>query len=210
MNMRSHHQGFTLLELMIAMSIFAIMSTVAYLGLDSIMRSDIANKQQLEQIGQLQRSLMFLERDLRQAQPRKARISYDQVLDDILLGVDTSRLLELTVGGHQVLNPESMRSSMQRVRYGLEDNVLYRYQWTHVDYSEAEEPLKMRLLEQVDSINFVWLGKEGKPKQDQSEQSSLSSAELVASPPIMPVALQLELEHQTMGRIIRLLPVYSQ
>jgi len=207
MMMANSQKGFTLLELMIAMSVFAIMSTVAYMGLDSIMRSDAANKKQLESIGQLQRAFMFLERDLRQAQPRKARISYDQVLNEMLLGRDVGNLLELTVGGNPVFSDVVMRSSMKRIRYVLEDEVLYRYQWQHVDYSEAQEPLKMKLLDQVQSVNFVWLDENGKPKLNQYENQGGASGATNAHG-ALPTAIQLEIEVESMGKIVRLLPVY--
>lgn len=200
-------KGFTLLELMIAMSVFAIMSTVAYMGLDSIMRSDAANKKQLESIGDLQRAFMFLERDLRQAQPRKARISYGQVLGEMLVGRDVNQLLELTVGGNPVFSDKAKRSSMKRIRYVLEDEVLYRYQWQHVDYSEAQEPLKMKLLERVQAMNLVLLDENGKPKSNQSENST-GVPETTNAQGTLPAAVQLEIELENMGKIIRLLPVY--
>jgi len=66
-------RGFTLLELVLAVAVFAVMSTVAYSGLRAVLVSDTLTRERAEMLAELQVTLAVLERDLLQIAPIEPR-----------------------------------------------------------------------------------------------------------------------------------------
>ena len=62
--------GFTLLELLVAIVIFSLMSVMAYGGLFNVLTGNEVITQQEKSLKELQRTMMFFERDIRQIVPR--------------------------------------------------------------------------------------------------------------------------------------------
>ena len=72
-------------------------------------------------------------------------------------GLDSDGLMEFTRAGNP--NPIAIaRSSLQRVRYDLEEKVLTRNSWALVDHIDLE-PTSMKLLKDVESIELRLLDK---------------------------------------------------
>lgn len=63
-------RGFTLLEIMIALTIFAVISTLAWQILDGAMRTSSATEASAAKLNQLQRAWSLMERDFYQLQAR--------------------------------------------------------------------------------------------------------------------------------------------
>ncbi|NLC01615.1 MAG: type II secretion system minor pseudopilin GspJ, partial [Pseudomonas formosensis] len=63
---RKRQGGFTLLEMLIAMAVFAVMSMVAYQGLRAVLDADHITREQAQRLADLQVTLSVLERDLAQ------------------------------------------------------------------------------------------------------------------------------------------------
>jgi len=191
--MRASNKGFTLLELMIAMTIFSFMSIMAYGGLANVLTSNEVLEEQAERLKELQRTMMFLERDIRQIVSRPAQTGYQQISPAFSYGFDTSGLFEFTRAGNS--NPVGLvRSSLQRVRYDLEEGELIRLSWNLVDHIDAE-PVRMTLIEDVDSLELRMLD-----KGNQWKSNWRSGADI-------PVAVELSFEHKYWGKILRLVPV---
>src|SRR5690606_4493493 len=68
--------GFTLLELLIAAAVFAIMATLAYGGLDALINQRQAAGDSLERLGAVQRGMNLLLRDTAQIVNRPIRGPY--------------------------------------------------------------------------------------------------------------------------------------
>lgn len=66
-------RGFTLLEIMIALTIFAVISTLAWQILDGAMRTSSATDASAAKLNQLQRGWSLMERDFFQLQARAPR-----------------------------------------------------------------------------------------------------------------------------------------
>lgn len=62
--MKRRQQGFTLIEVMVAIMLMAVVSLIAWRGLDSVTRADTHLKASTEQTEELLRSLNQLERDV--------------------------------------------------------------------------------------------------------------------------------------------------
>ncbi len=138
------HQGFTLLEILIALAIFAIMSMMAYAGLAAILDAHAATEPRSEQMAQLQTTLYLLNEDLSQTINRPIR--------DELGGAEPAfsngrgnEILVLTRGvpswsGH------AAAYNLQRVSYRFENGALYRQVWTLPDRTLQTQYRRRKLM----------------------------------------------------------------
>ncbi len=62
--------GFTLLELLVALSIFSIVAVLAYGGLDSVLEQRILTEESAERLATLQKTYLIIQRDIEQLVPR--------------------------------------------------------------------------------------------------------------------------------------------
>lgn len=190
---KKKQSGFTLLELLVAMVIFSLMSIMAYGGLANVITGNEIIAEQEQRLKELQRTMMFLERDLRQIVPRPRSTGYNQFAKAFDYGLDSDGLLEFTRAGNP--NPIAQaRSSLQRVRYDLEDKVLIRKSWALVDHIDLE-PTSMKLLKDVVSLELRLLDK-NKEWQDNWKL-----------PKEVPEAIEITIDHTHWGKIKRLIPV---
>ena len=185
--------GFTLLELLVAMVIFSLMSVMAYGGLSNIITGNEVISSQETRLKELQRTMMFLERDIRQVVPRPRSTGFNQFAKSFEYGLDSEGLIEFTRAGNP--NPvAAARSSLQRVRYELDDNVLIRRSWALVDHIDLE-PTNMNLLNDVESLELRLLDKKNEWQDNWSETKEI------------PNAVEITIEHKNWGKIKRLIPI---
>ena len=112
--------GFTLVEVLVAMVVMAIMSLMAWQGVDGIVRARESNQIRLEQTLRLETVISQWEQDLASLQASKDPASIQESTDVPALTCDgqTLRLTRRTEGGLQVvawsLRPDSSNSMWQR------------------------------------------------------------------------------------------------
>lgn len=152
---RSRHQrGFTLLEVLVAMALFALLAAMAYGTLNQTLLSADILSDRMDRLQALQRTVRMLSDDLQQLAPRPVR---DELGDNYGPSLSTSFqsgfAIELTRGGWN--NPMVLpRSTMQRAAYRIEDDALVRYHWNVLDRTLSNEPVVVTLLEGVESLRF--------------------------------------------------------
>ncbi len=202
MNMAGKRQsGFTLLELLVALGIFALLAAMAYSGLTSVMTARKMTTEHAERLSQLQMAFLWLGRDIEQAINRPIRNEYGEVRP-AMLGVETGRYqLELTHTGWR--NPAGRaRSNLQRVAYGLRDGNLLRVYWNVLDRAQDSAPLESVLLEGVDKLELRFLNDRNQ-WQNSWPRSQLGGVASVTPPRAVEVTLETTAE----GRITRLFRV---
>ena len=189
-------RGFTLLEILIALAIFTLIGLASNAVLTSVLDSNRLSTERFDQLQQLQRAMLTIERDLLQAVPRPIRIegesnntafSGDQhAYESEFYGVGFVR------GGWH--NPQLVlpRSTLQPVVYRVQEGQLQRLYSPFVDNVVGTEPKVKVLLEGVEgfAIEFV-------TTEDEKSDSFAGSD--------LPNAVRLHLNLTAFGEIQRLL-----
>lgn len=181
--MRGHcaqARGFTLLEVLVAISIFALIGIASYRVLSSVMQANERLAGRVEQMRDINRAFWTVQQDVEQLMPRNVRNAdgAPPLTPNYLIVNNESDLpLILTRGGRA--NPLGLqRSSMQRIAYCVDHHpdyeknesphyheerwYLLRYSWARLDGSGAKEnALVQVLLPDVESLNINVLTKNG-------------------------------------------------
>lgn len=149
-------KAFTLLELLVALAIFAVIAVVAYTGLNTVLNVRTQTQSQVEQLAEIQMAALWLRRDMEQCIARSVRDEYGGKLPILQA---SSSYIEFTRAGWS--NPlQRSRSSLQRVAYYLENNRLWRAHWQVLDRAQDSKPQVAAILSQVEELDFRFLDSE--------------------------------------------------
>lgn len=150
-------RGFTLLEVLLAMFLTALVAVLGYTSLTTAIRAAEGHGAQAGRLGEIQAAVSLLERDLRYAQARAITDERGEQQPALMGGEREDVLLALTRGGWH--NPRGLlRSELLRVHYELEGDTLYRAQWTVLDRIEEEDGYsRLPLLNGVQSVSLRFL-----------------------------------------------------
>jgi general secretion pathway protein J len=188
-------EGFTLLELLVALAIFSLIAVMAYGGLETVLRQQTVTEENAESLAQLQKTYLIMQRDIEQAVPRTIR---DEFGDQQAPLIGTT-LFQLTRGGWN--NPANQaRSTLQRVGYSLEDRQLIRYAWLVLDRAQDSAPTRQPLAADIESMQVRYLDEAGKWLDQWPPVQSDSNP--VATPTDFPRAVEITLEHARFGELI--------
>lgn len=158
---RQASHGFTLLELLISITVFAIMSVMAYGGLSNVIDNSKSSKQALSRLQQVQHTMFNIERDFSQIAKRDIRDEYGEVKKYVTAGDDIDQLIELTRSGRR--NPAKiLRSNLLRVAYKIDDGKLTRLYWPQLDRAQGMIPYETILLTNVASAELRFLDTKSK------------------------------------------------
>ncbi len=152
-------RGFTLLELVVAVGIFALMSAIAYGGLLSVLATAGGTEAQSDRLGEIQLAMARLERDVEQLVPRPVRDQFGDLRQALVAGAGGT-VMEFTRAGY--LNPVDLpRSTLQRVQWALDGDTLYRAPWPVLDSpTGAAEPALETVLTEVEELELRFLGRD--------------------------------------------------
>lgn len=155
---RARAAGFTLVELLVALTIFAIMSGAAYRALTAMLESREALHKESRKWRDVSLVVGRLERDLGAALPRRSWGSTGSSLAPLSSNVDSSsgpEGLALTRAGSALL--ENTLSAPQRVAWRLKENRVERLTWSGADAAPREEPTVTAVLSPVTALTFRFL-----------------------------------------------------
>lgn len=197
--------GFTLLELLIAIALFALLGLATYRMLESVLRSDDVIRTQEAQLRQLGRAVWRLEQDLVQAVPRPVRDGFGDEQNAFigqLAGFEGGATLEFTRSGWR--NPTGLlRSNLQRVSWHLSGNSLERQYWTVLDRDVDSEARVQRVLDEVTGLRLRYLDAENS-WHEEWPPFSFGRGNPAEEARRLPVAVEVSFDHQRYGTITRL------
>ena len=148
--------GFTLVEVLIAMAITALMSVVAYTGLSSALSGAESLRSASGLAHDINQTLALLSRDLRQVVNRPVVDEFGQVVPALMGGAMAREPLSLTrAGWHN--SSAAPRSTLQRVRWWLEDDRLWRGYFPVLDRTAGTETVETAILEGVERFELRFL-----------------------------------------------------
>ena len=203
-------QGMSLLEIMVALSIFSIIGLASYQVLSSVMAANLAVKVSADHLERMQKSYAQIERDMEQLVSRRVRFS-DGLGSDALVISEQGQQIELTRGGRDN-SLQFPRSRLLRVRYDLgfnpqddslsrADQQLYlrRLSWPVLDRSSDNDEPYIQLLVPVDALSISAIS--NKDRYDSWPPQELADDERL-------LALSLVINHVDLGELVRLIKVY--
>jgi len=193
----SQQSGFTLFEMVIAVSIFALMGVIAFGGLGQMTRTGQAVADANERLSDLQFAVVYFNREWIQVSPRRIRNQFGD--EEPNIDIDDNVITFTRSGWSNLLGQR--RSTLQRVQYLLRDNKLVRRHWRSLDQGIAEQPIQTVLLDNVESMEVEFQDGNGKSigEWPRGPGSDSESGE--------PILLVFRLELPDVGEITRLLEV---
>lgn len=214
----SSSRGFTLIEVLIAMAITAIVAAMAYTSFNTVLVGSERSQASAERVYAINRAWLFISRDIEQFSARPVRDEFGE-LEPALQGGEAARFpLSLTRSGWH--NPQgNPRPELERVNYRLADGALYRDGYVVLDRSGDTEPREAKLLEGVVDFRLLFLdnaasarslGNGSELDTRQWSDSWVIDTSRPGSLPEPPAALEVSLELEDWGEMRRIyvLPPY--
>lgn len=213
--------GFTLVELLVALFITAIMFAMGYGAVNQAMGNKGAIEEQNRRLLEVQTTMRLMAQDFEQAAPRPIR---DPVAGETWLPAFESQaaaqgtnrqaaLVSVTRNGWA--NPAGIqRPTLQRVSYVLDDKTLHRDHSPVLDATQTDELVRRDLLTNVKSLTLRFM--DGSRKWvDEWPSQSVVSAEPNQGPfrqpeardLARPLAVEVTLELEDWGKIMRIFEI---
>jgi general secretion pathway protein J len=195
-------RGFTLIEMLTAVAIFAIIGIVAYAALDTLLKQQSDLQQRADRFSQLQSAMLILQQDIQQAVARPVRSEYGDVSPAMMFN-EVSRehgllLLSLTRTGYSLPAAQS-HSRLTRIGYRFHDGELQRLVWPVLDRAQDSKPSMHVLLRNVHDLQFRPVESLTTPAIEPGQPEAVIDK--------MPSAVELAIDVDGIGSIRRLLQV---
>lgn len=192
--MRNVARGFTLVEVLVAVFIFALLMTVAYGSVNALLRTRDGLAEQNGRLREVQFAMGLIERDLRSAIARPVREGYGE-REPALIG--TRDAVAFTRAGYA--NPLAQeRARIERVGYAWRDQELSRATFPVLDRTPATAPLARDLLGDVQRIGFRYF--DGRQWREQWPLGHASVRPLRS----LPRAVEFSIETEDFGTFTRM------
>jgi general secretion pathway protein J len=197
-------RGFTLLEVLVAVVVFGIISVLAYGGYNQLIQQSDIVERSASRTRVIQSTVQRMTEDFAMLEPRPIREPIGESLEPALRagGKRVETLADLTRSGWT--NPAGLsRSTLQRVTYCLMDNKLERAYWTALDRTLSTEPTSAVMLDKVRAVSFRFMD-QNQTWHDQWPPLGYSGADAAR---LRPIAVEITLELEDWGKIVRLVEV---
>lgn len=159
----SRRSGFTLVELLVALAIFAILAGFAYRSLDAMLQTRVALEQESRKWRDIALFVARLERDLAAVLPGRTALAPEGTLlmpvSSLVQSTASDTGLSLSRSGSPL--QENALAAPQRVAYRLHDSAVERLSWGGIDAAPRNTPVATPVLKNVKSLSFRFLDVHG-------------------------------------------------
>lgn len=207
--LRRRSSGFTLLEMIVVIGIFALMAAMAYGGLSAVLKTRASLDTSLDRISALQKAYWIMRDDFQNGINRSILDNDDQI-EFALQYVGIDHRVSFTRAGWP--NPLNLpRSTVRRLGYFYDDDKkeLMRRTWPVLDRASRTQPDDTLLLKNVDEVKWRFLDESGQWQDGWPTQSALqtvagtgvavSGASSRTPPP--PLAVELTMRTSDWGKL---------
>lgn len=186
--------GFTLIEIIVALFIFAILAVIATTSLYNVLNARERVEANSQQFAEMQVAVVLMGRDISQSIDRPIINNFNEK-QPAMLGKGTS--VELTRSGFS--NPFSLakRSHLLRVAYAVKQGELIRETWRVLDQAPTTKPDTRVLMKGISSISFRYLAHNNQFYNSWPPGNETNENEL-------PKAIQVTMTVKNWGQITRL------
>ncbi len=195
-------RGFTLLEVLVAITITAVIGIGVWQVLNGVILSRDRIDELAEDFDGLQRAMLLLERDLTQIVNRPARDIYGDFKPALTTREDDFALM-LTRQGWR--NPLGIRrSSLQRVGWEYTGTELRRRYWPNLDQGQEDNSRDLLLLERVTGFDLRFLNQQYTWQPEWPPDDVMAALTPGSRPDTdFPLAIEVTLEHERFGELVR-------
>lgn len=203
--MPSTRNGFTLIEVLVALAVFGVLSVLAYMSLAQTLSNSEMLSARMDRLQSIQRTMTYLSTELLQTAPRPVRVELGEApIPALQSSFAADFALQLTHGGWPNA-AGTPRSTMQRTAYRLEDGELVRYHWNVLDRTVNNVPIGTVMLDEVDSLTFRFLQVNGEWVDQWPPLVAQGSPPLRALPRAVEILLVLPQEGE-ISRVVEVSP----
>ena len=204
-------RGFTLIEVVIAMFIAAIMFAIGYGAINqALVDRDALNVSQ-ERVTEIQRGMRVVAQDFAQVVARGARDTSGtgELMPAMIANGSSDAIVTFTRAGWS--NPAGIqRPAEQRVRYRFIEGSLVRENWLTVDPALNSEPQQRTLLTRITAVEVRFLdpvSRQWRTEWPSGGASGLTSPANVDQLIVRPIAIEFTVVFEDWGRIQRLFEI---
>lgn len=186
-------RGFTLIEMLVAVAIFAVASALAYGGLSTLVSARAQIEAQNTRLGRLQFAVGLIERDLRSIADRPVRENHGgerPALDGQSASFELTRF-----GAANSLG--QVRAELERVGYRLDNGTLQRRRYAVLDRAPGSLPDDSDLLDEVERFEIRYRARDGRELRQWPPPRD--------DVPSLPLAVEIRIAATGIGEIRRLL-----
>lgn len=201
----ARHSGFTLVEVLLALVIMAMIAMLSAQAFNTASSGSAATREAMDRIAAIDRTFVLIETDLRNAIPKVLTDSFGKPLPPLYVADSDDYWMTVMRGG--LANPLFLpRTEEVRVGYRYIEESIWRDTWYNGRETDQEDARAQKILEGVTSMSVRVL-----PPQSNTGSVSISGGPWLQDWPqgqqqmdVLPSAIEVTLELEDMGEVTRL------
>lgn len=194
--------GFTLMEMLIAVTITAVIGLGVWQVLGNVVASRDRVNEVADQFDAIQRAMLLLERDITQIVNRPGRDVYGDFKPALTSREDDFALMLTRQGWRNPLG--TRRSTMQRVAWEYTGDELRRRYWVSVDQGQEDNSQDVMLLADVTDFAVRFLDDQRNWRDNWPDEASMANMSPGTRPDVpLPLGIEITLEHERFGELVR-------